>query len=173
MGKLTRDGTGQGWLEIDTAIASKVDAVYLVDVVVTALMLVAHADEQFKEVEVFEPPPVFGGPDGSLTPSKRGRRDSRGSRMSRKEEKERKKEEKERQRESKRGKSRMEQFEMDIESQTSDLKKGSGSDKEKVPGLARGIIALLTVTFKCIIWCLSLVFRALRGLVKCLSSDKL
>ncbi|KAK5663724.1 hypothetical protein OQA88_4155 [Cercophora sp. LCS_1] len=178
LGKLTRDGTGQGWLEIDTAIASKVDSVYLVDVAVAALMLVAHADEQFKEVEVFEPPPVFGGPDGSLSPSKRGRRDSRGSRMSRasrKEEKERKKEEKDRQKESKRGrgKTRLEQFEMDIESQTSDLKKGSSGDKEKMPGLARGLIALLTVTFKCIIWCLSLVFKALKGLVKCLSSDKL
>ncbi|KAK4454793.1 hypothetical protein QBC34DRAFT_141090 [Podospora aff. communis PSN243] len=178
LARLTRDGTGAGWVEVDTSIAAKIDAVYIVDVAIAALILVAHADEQFPTVEVFEPPPVFGGPGGSLSPSKRSSRSSRMSRASRRESK---REEKQRQKEiaeshkkksKKEPKTRLEQFEMDLESQTSDLKKGSG-EKEKVPGVARGLIAVLTVIFKCVIWCFTLVFKALTGLVKCLSSDKL
>ncbi|EPE08647.1 acetylserotonin methytransferase-like protein [Ophiostoma piceae UAMH 11346] len=57
LARLTRDGTGAGYLEIDTGIASKIDAVYLVDVAIAALVLVAHSDKQFTEVEQFEPPP--------------------------------------------------------------------------------------------------------------------
>jgi len=180
LGRLTRDGTGAGWLEIDTSIASKIDSVYLVDVVVSALLLVAHADDSFPQVEVFEPPPVFGGVDGRISGefSRRDRRSSKGSRMSRASRasrRESKREEKEAKKAASRSKSksRLEQFEMDIESQTSELKKGSDKDKEKMPGLARGVVALLTVTFKCLIWCFALVFKALRGLVKCLSSDRL
>ncbi|KAK1757409.1 hypothetical protein QBC47DRAFT_442259 [Echria macrotheca] len=183
LGRLTRDGTGAGWLEVDTSIAAKIDAVYLVDVVVAALVLVAHADDHFTQVEVFEPPPVlFGdGGDGTSTfsgPPGHARRSSRSSRLSRASRRDSRREEKERQREMKRQapKSRLEQFEMDIESQTSELKKSSrrsSKEKEKVPGLARGIIALLTVTFKCLIWCFTLAFKALTGLVKCLSSDKI
>jgi len=57
LARLTRDGTGAGYLEVDTGIASKIDAVYLVDVVITALLLVAHNDGQFNAVEQFAPPP--------------------------------------------------------------------------------------------------------------------
>ncbi|CAK7198553.1 hypothetical protein SEUCBS139899_001216 [Sporothrix eucalyptigena] len=57
LARLTRDGTGAGYLEVDTGLASKIDAVYLVDVVVTALLLVAHSDDQFAAVEQFAPPP--------------------------------------------------------------------------------------------------------------------
>ena len=57
LARLTRDATGAGFLEVDTGIASKIDAVYLVDVVVAALLLVAHGDEQFAAVEQFAPPP--------------------------------------------------------------------------------------------------------------------
>ena len=181
LARLTRDGTGAGWLEIDTAIAAKIDAVYIVDVAAAALMLVAHADDGFTQVELFEPPPVFGGPDGSLAPSKRSSRGSRSSRISRASRRESRREEKQRRKElqqsKKKGKdlpkSRLEQFEIDIESQTSDLKKSGSSDKEKVPGVARGLIALITIFFKCIIWCFTLVFKALTGLVKCLGSDKI
>ena len=71
----------------------------------------------------------------------------------------------------------MEQFEMDIESQTSELGKMDKGDKEKVPGLARGLISLLTVVFKCFIWCVTLGFKALTaiisGLARCLGSPKL
>ncbi len=57
LARLTRDGTGEGWLEIDTAIAAKIQSLYMVDVAVAALMLVAHSDGAFAAVEVFEPPP--------------------------------------------------------------------------------------------------------------------
>ncbi|KAM7209379.1 hypothetical protein V8F20_000429 [Naviculisporaceae sp. PSN 640] len=177
LARLTRDGTGAGYLEVDTAIASKVDAVYLIDVAVTALLLVAHSDDQCSFVEAFEPPPVIGNVAGSVT-SKRDRRSSRSSRMSRSSRRDSKREEKERQRaESRRpaAKNRMEQFEIDIESQTSELGKmyGKGSDKEKSPGLVRGLITLLTLVFKCIIWCMTLAFKALTALIKCLGSDKI
>ncbi|KAK3362671.1 hypothetical protein B0T25DRAFT_12315 [Lasiosphaeria hispida] len=188
LGRLTRDGTGAGWLEVDTSIAAKVDAVYLVDVVVAALVLVAHADTLFTQVEVFEPPPVFGGPDGSLSPSKRDRRSSKGSRtsrLSRASKRDSRREERERQKEiavaeknKKPAKSRLEQFEMDLESQASELGKSIDKtrEKDKVPGLARGVIAVLTITFKCIIWCFTIVFKALTamigGLARCLGSDK-
>ncbi|KAK0753906.1 hypothetical protein B0T18DRAFT_24850 [Schizothecium vesticola] len=159
LGRLTRDGTGAGYLEVDTGIAAKVDAVYLVDVVVAALVLVAHADEEWREVETFEPPPsVLNGVEGGG--AKRGSR--RSSRASKREAAGERK-----------VTSRLEQFEMDIESQTSELKKGGRREKDKVPGVARGIIAVITVLFKCVIWCFTLVFRALTGLVRCLSSDKI
>ena len=72
----------------------------------------------------------------------------------------------------------MEQFEIDLESQTSEFAKiDIKGDKEKLPGAARGIIALLTVTFKCFIWCATLLFKGLMalvaGLARCLGSDKL
>ncbi|KAK0630096.1 hypothetical protein B0T17DRAFT_489074 [Bombardia bombarda] len=181
LGRLTRDGTGAGWLEVDTAIASKIDAVYLIDVVVAALVLVAHADEQFTFVETFEPPPVVV-PGGSLSSKRSSRGSRRGSR--REEKKERQREmmgngpAKKQQQQQPPAKSRMEQFEMDIESQVSELGKlDAKGDKEKLPGTARGIIALLTVTFKCVIWCVTILFKALMaviaGLAKCLGSDKL
>ncbi|GAB1311034.1 Acetylserotonin methytransferase-like protein [Madurella fahalii] len=208
LARLTRDGTGAGWLEVDTGIASKVDAVYLVDVAVAALVLVAHSDEGFVGgVEVFEPPPVvFGGPNGSVlggggggggaggAGGEDGGRTSRGSRRlvgavaavagagSRRESR---REEKERRKEMKRGKSgasvkkRMEHFEMDLESQSSTFGKASGQDKDKdkIPGVARALIGLLTVTFKCFVWCATLAFKALMailsGLARCCGLGKL
>ncbi|KAK3394341.1 hypothetical protein B0H63DRAFT_43342 [Podospora didyma] len=183
LGKLTRDGTGAGWLEVDTSIAAKVDAVYIVDVVVAALVLVAHADDLFTHVEAFEPPPVFDGPEGAFGSDRRSSRGSgRTSRISRASQRVSRREsrriEKERKKEMattrKPAKSRLEQFEMDLESQTSEFAKGDKSkEKEKVPSLARGIIALITVIFKCFVWCITLLFKALTAMVKCVSSDKL
>lgn len=189
LARLVRDGTGQGWVEVDTGIAGKIEAVYLVDVVVAALAIVAHLDGKGRSNggggggmmvgggggEVFEPPPVvFGGPNGSVYSAEgrsswSGRRV--GSRASRREEKERKKEMKR-----KKGgkKARMEQFEMDLESQTSDLGKG---EKDKVPGVLRALVGLVTVTFKCVLWCVTLGFKALMailsGLAKCCGLGKL
>jgi hypothetical protein len=93
-----------------------------------------------------------------------------GSRASRREEKERKREMKK----GKKKKVRMEQFELDLESQTSDLGKG---EKDKVPGVLRVLIGLFTVTFKCFVWCATLAFKALlailSGLTKCCGLGKL
>ncbi|CAK7271885.1 hypothetical protein SEPCBS57363_004850 [Sporothrix epigloea] len=57
LARLTRNGTGAGCLEVDTGIASKIDAAYLVDVVVMALLLAAHSDDQSAAAERFAPPP--------------------------------------------------------------------------------------------------------------------
>lgn len=165
LARLTRDGTGTGWLEVDTGIASKIDAVYLVDVAVAALVLVAHADGDFSRVEVFEPPPSLGSGRNSRQESKRGSRISRlSSRIGTGDKK-------------KAGKSRLEVFELDLESQASDLKKHSSKEKDGVPGCARAIISLLSVTFKCFIWCATVAFKALTGLIsllaRCLTSEKL
>ncbi|KAF4124874.1 conserved proline-rich protein [Geosmithia morbida] len=61
LAKLTRDFTGGGWLEIDTGLASKIESFFIVDVAVTALTLVARDDEKNLPVggaETFEPPPL-------------------------------------------------------------------------------------------------------------------
>ncbi|KAF4616248.1 hypothetical protein G7Y89_g15158 [Cudoniella acicularis] len=55
--KLTRDGAGMGWLEVDTSVAAKIDAHYVVDVAVTAVMLVCVEDEKSRNVERFDAPP--------------------------------------------------------------------------------------------------------------------
>jgi hypothetical protein len=195
--RLVRDGTGQGWLEVDTGIAGKIEAVYLVDVVVAALVIVTHLDGGRGKKsggllgggignagggEVFEPPPVvFGGPNGSVYSAAGGLGGGEGggsgwsamragSRASRREVKERKKEMKK----GRKKKARMEQFEIDLESQTSDLGKG---EKDKVPGALRVLIGLFTVTFKCFVWCATLAFKALlailSGLTKCCGLGKL
>ncbi|KAK4239897.1 hypothetical protein C8A03DRAFT_32003 [Achaetomium macrosporum] len=186
LARLVRDGTGAGWLEVDTGIASKIDAVYLVDVVVAALVLVAHGDGKGRAsggggggggvAEVFEPPPVvFGGPNGSVYSAGvggGGEGGGRGSRSwsrlsSRREDRERKKSVK------KGKKARMEQFEMDLESQSSDLGKG---DKDKLPGVLRVLVGLITVTFKCFVWCATVAFKTLvailSGLAKCCGLGK-
>ncbi|CAK7273358.1 hypothetical protein SEPCBS119000_005613 [Sporothrix epigloea] len=57
LARLTRDGTGAGYLEVDTGIASQIEAAYLVDVVVLALLLVAYSDDRVTATTSFAPPP--------------------------------------------------------------------------------------------------------------------
>lgn len=188
LARLTRDGTGNGWLEIDTAIAAKIDSVYLADVAVTALMLVAHKDDRFARAEVFEPPPMPGSPAaGSIASGHAG--SGRGSRLglpgwrdsgSGREERAAGKKMTKKQKKKKTtggggGKRRMEEFEMDIESQDSEMGKLDRKEKEeKLPGVVRALIKLLTAVFKCAIWVVSIGFRALAaivgGLAKCVTS---
>ncbi len=126
---------------------------------------------------VFEPPPVvFGGPNGSVYSGRSswstGRR-GRESRASRREEKERKRERKEKKKKGGK-KGRMEQFEMDLESQSSDLGKG---EKDKVPGLLRVLVGLVTGVLKCAVWFVTLglkvVMAILSGLARCCGLGKL
>lgn len=166
--RLTRDGTGNGWLEVDTSIAAKIDAVYLIDVAVTALMLVAHKDDGFARVEVFEPPPVLFPRGGSV----RSKRTS--SRLSLRTDKREKKV-------SRKGASRMEEFEIDMESQSSGQFGGYGKvkerqkkkeDKDTLPFVIRAVLGL----FKAAFWVVGIAFRALAaivgGLAKCLHAEK-
>jgi hypothetical protein len=183
--RLVRDGTGAGWLEVDTAVAGKVDAVYLVDVVVAALVLVAHLDARKSRGqhgagggggEVFEAPPggdgLYSGAAGERGGRSWSRAASRASRASRRGDRERKKESK---RKSGKGKrAGMEQFEMDLESQSSDLGK---EDDEKLPGVLRAAVGLVKITFKCFVWSATLAFKALMailsGLTRCCGLGKL
>ncbi|KAL1882307.1 hypothetical protein Daus18300_000793 [Diaporthe australafricana] len=174
LARLTRDGTGGGWLEIDTGIAAKIDAVYLADVAVAALMLVAHADGEFTRVEVFEPPPSLRSEGGQQQGQQPEGRLSRLSRIS-----PRVNSGGDNKKDRKAGKTRMEEFELDLESQTSDLKKHSkrrSKDEEKMPGCARAVISLLGVIFKCFIWCATVLFKALTGCIslfaRCVTSEK-
>ncbi|KAK4132552.1 hypothetical protein BT67DRAFT_425354 [Trichocladium antarcticum] len=145
LARLTRDATGGGWLEVDTAVAGKVESVYLVDVAVAALVLVAHGDAGHVVREAFEPPPVaagFDAPPGACGGGGAGSADRDGKR------------------EVTRGRG-MEQFEMDLESQSS-LKK---DEKDKVPAVLRALVKLVTVMFKCFVWCATMVFKALFGIL--------
>lgn len=193
LARLVRDGTGAGCVQVDTGIAGKIEAVYLVDVVVAALVIVAHLDGGVngrggRGGEVFEPPPVvFGGPNGSVYSAAAGgggggvgvgageggrssswsERLGAASRASKREEKERKKQLK-KQKSRKGGKNRpMEQFEMDLESQSSDL--GKGGEKDKVPGVLRALVGLITVTFKCLVWCATVAFKTLVAILSVLT----
>lgn len=170
--KLTRDGTGEGWMEVDTLVAGRVESYYLLDVAVCALLLVANMDEKNVLVEQFEPPP----PVHLRTSSSNSDFRRSSSRLSAKilggvgaKKKEGAK---------KRG--RIEELELDLESQASSLDRKlniKDKDKEQLPGTARTIIKLLGFGFKCVIWALTLAFKALMaivvGLSKCLTSEKL
>ncbi|KAF1739220.1 hypothetical protein CRV24_001152 [Beauveria bassiana] len=177
LAKLTRDGTGGGWLEVDTSVAAHIEAYYIIDVAVTALLLVAAADERSGGygcasfaaaggggggvgMETFEPPPARAGD------ARRG--SGRFSRLSiiRREDNNNKKKKKKQ--------TPMEQFEMDLESQDGSLAKSSSTrvrtrskrkkskeKEDKLPFLVRAGIKVAKGTFKCIIWILTAVFRVL------------
>ncbi|KAL2154264.1 hypothetical protein VTH82DRAFT_2940 [Thermothelomyces myriococcoides] len=199
LARLVRDGTGSGWLEIDTAVAAKVEAVYLVDVAVAALVLVAHLDAKkngsssaaavrggpataaaaaVAGLEIFEPPPVvYSGRNGSIHSSgSRGDGHRRSSswnpkRVMSRASGRRKNEDGDRGSSggnSSRRKTRKpaEQFELDLESQNSDLGKGGAdADKDKVPGVLRALVGIVTVTFKCFVWCITLSAKMLLGIL--------
>jgi hypothetical protein len=176
LARLTRDGTGTGWLEVDTAIAAKTDAVYLVDVAISALLLVAHTDKQFTTVEAFEPPPFLGPPDGSLI-SKPDGRTSRLSRLTLGSNKSSRREPTGK--EAKKGtrKQRMEEFEIDVESQASEYGKLETKEKDKLPFFARAVVKVITVTLKCFVWMITIWFKAIvavmASLLKCAGGGKL
>jgi hypothetical protein len=62
MVKLTRDGSGGGFLEVDTGVAARIDSFFLVDVAIAAVVIVALAEEKTKNVERFEAPPTSPPP---------------------------------------------------------------------------------------------------------------
>ncbi|KAF7551664.1 hypothetical protein G7046_g7668 [Stylonectria norvegica] len=146
LAKLTRDGTGGGWLELDTGIASKIESFYIIDVAVTALLLVASADEKnMPATEAFEPPPPLMLARGN---------ERRWSKMSKREEKKRRK---------------MESFEIDVESQDDSLGKHrdrTPESEDKLPFLIRVVVKLLKWLFACFIWILTIGFKCCAGIFK-------
>ncbi|KAG6061753.1 hypothetical protein E4U32_002830 [Claviceps aff. humidiphila group G2b] len=177
--KLTRDGTGGGWLEVDTGVACQIDSCYILDVVVTALLLIAASEDRSSAVPLgtFAPPPppppppplVLGGRSrGSLSSwsdrwSKlRGRRaddDGTGGEKSSKEEKRR------------RRKCKVEGFNVDIASQIEGLSErgceGAGQEGEdKLPFLGRVVVKLTKGAFGLVLWTLRMLLRCLSGVMK-------
>lgn len=147
LAKLTRDGTGGGWLEVDTGLASKIESFFIVDVAVTALVLVASFDEKNNPImETFEPPP----PPANFAAPPEGRL----SKMSKRSEKKKRK---------------MEAFEIDIESQNDSLGKTKVKDgDDKLPFLIRVIVKVAKGLFTCFIWILTIGFKCLAGVGKLL-----
>jgi hypothetical protein len=171
LAKLTRDGTGQGWLEVDSGLASKIESFFIIDVAVVALLLVAAGDERHARVETFEPPPLIGG-GGSGEPRRFSSRMS-SSRNSRRDENSNSKRANSGKKRSG-GSSKMEEFELDLESQNGSFAKLEEKVKEqrdKLPWPLRLVVRLLTALFKFVIWCLTMGFRALglvlRGCLRC------
>ncbi|CRK39133.1 hypothetical protein BN1723_000679 [Verticillium longisporum] len=148
LAKLTRDGTGSGWLEVDTAIAAKIESFFVVDVAVAALLLVAAGDERTSHVETFEPPPL---PPTLDTASGDGRSSRLGGRSGKKS-----------------SKRKMEAFEIDVESQDGGFAKFEQVTKEtrrKLPWPLRAAFKVLGGVFKCFVWCLTIIFKALAAVV--------
>ncbi|RFU26641.1 hypothetical protein B7463_g9697, partial [Scytalidium lignicola] len=55
--RLVRDGAGSGFLDIDTAVAARIDCFYIVDVAICAILLVALSEEKSQNLERFDAPP--------------------------------------------------------------------------------------------------------------------
>lgn len=146
--RLSRDGSGSGILEIDTAVAAKIDCFYIVDVAVTAVLLVAIAEEKNMRMERFEGPPPSIAPDSPHLSmyggSGSGRKSKKNGAAVRIEEME---------------------MEVDLESQDSlremkmkkEKKQKEKKQKEKVPGF----FGLLWMLIKFFAWCFGLIFRAI------------
>jgi hypothetical protein len=141
--RLVRDGAGSGYLEVDTAVAAKIDCFYIVDVAICAIMLVAIAEEKSQNAERFDAPPSLASPSG-----KKSRRESKMSKMSKRE----------------KGDSKMEEFEIDLESQSS-MKEKMGKE-EKIPGF----FGLVWMLIKCFVWTLAMFFKALAKCIIFVSS---
>ncbi|ODA79208.1 hypothetical protein RJ55_04801 [Drechmeria coniospora] len=153
LAKLMRDGTGGGWVEIDTLVASLVDSCYIIDVAVTALLLVAASDDKNlpAPLETFEPPPpaVLAG-TGCRDAGRLGKLSIR--------------------RDYRRGKKsgKMETFEMDVESQAGSVGKARRKEdaENKRPLMIRIIVKLAKGGFKCVLCMLTIAVKCVAGLCK-------
>lgn len=140
LAKLTRDYSGGGWLEVDTGLASKIESFFIVDVAVTALMLVASADEKNlpAPTDAFLPPPVVAPPPAAVTAGGVGRKASKSAMLS---------------------------FDVDVESQHDSFTKGprvkvkEGIDR--LPCLLRIPAKMIKGLFKLFIWVLTVAFKCL------------
>lgn len=121
--RLVQDGTGAGFLEIDTGSAAKVDCFYIVDVAVCALMLVAIEELKGKSAGTFSAPPV----------------DTLGKDMDQKNEDKTKDE--------KAKAAKIVELDMDVESQIT-LNKSAGRKSDKLPGFC----GLLWMMMRCFFW---------------------
>lgn len=156
LAKLTRDGTGAGCIEIDTAVASQIESYYVVDVAVATLILVASADDRNTSSpgETFEPPPL---PPCAVLAG-RDKRSSGRLRMPTMRPRDRKKS----------GRN-MEEFGIDVESQDSMGKGGRVKRAEpKRPFVMRAMIKVAKGLFKCALWIATMLFKCVAGVFRLL-----
>lgn len=157
LAKLTRDGTGGGWIELDTGVASQIDCYYVVDVAVSALMLVA-ASEDLKTPIPVEQPFIMPPPAHLATPKRADRRLSKSGRYLHNKA------------------TRVQEFEIDLESQEGSLGKGKKKKKrekeenleDSFPFLLRVVVKILKGLFKCFLLILRVAFKCLALAFKCL-----
>ncbi|KAL3422136.1 hypothetical protein PVAG01_06292 [Phlyctema vagabunda] len=152
--RLVRDGTGDGMLEIDTAVAARIDCFYIVDVAICTILLVANAEEKTRNFERFDAPPSLP-PTSPKTKTRTKDKDrNKGNKKSPK----------------------IEEFELDLESQSQDSLKAA-KDKVKLPRSSSFLLRVLWSLFRCIVWVLTMTVKALAaciiGLSKCLTSKRL
>ncbi|KUJ08898.1 uncharacterized protein LY89DRAFT_690861 [Mollisia scopiformis] len=155
--RLVRDSAGVGHLEIDTAVAARIDCFYIVDVAICAIMLVAVTEEKTRNLERFEAPPSIA-PQSPASPNRLSSTWTKGKSKRKNKERDIK----------------FEEFEMDLESQDSVKgKKEKEKDKEeKVPGL----FGMIWMLIKCFIWVLTTIVKVLAKIIiflsKCLTRKK-
>jgi len=157
--RLVKDGTGGGFMEIDTAVASRIDCFYVVDVAVCALLLAAAADEKERKIERFEAPPSLA-PQSPKSPQSlkspilgMGKMGILGKKSKKDKDKDVK----------------MEEFEMDLESQDSLKDQKKKEKEEKIPGF----FGLIWMLVKCMVWIVTMFFKGIAkiiiGLSHCLT----
>jgi hypothetical protein len=157
--RLVRDGAGAGYLEIDTAVASRIDCFYIVDVAICAIMLVAVAEEKTRNIERFEAPPPIPPPSPRLSPKRMSSTWTKS--------KSKKKNTKDKD-------IKFEEFEMDLESQESvrDKTEKQKQKEEKIPGF----FSLIWMIIKCFVWTLTTSVKLLAKIIiflsKCLTGSK-
>ncbi|CAG8953079.1 hypothetical protein HYFRA_00003274 [Hymenoscyphus fraxineus] len=145
--RLVRDGAGTGFLEVDTSSAARIDAFYIVDVAICAIMLVSTEEEKKHHIEHFEAPPSIAprSPHSSITPGSPGRRSMLG----------RKKKDK------KREMPKMEAFELDLEDQSQNSLKGFKAPTKQKEEKTPGCCGLLWMLVKCLAWSVALIFKGI------------
>ncbi|KAG6014775.1 hypothetical protein E4U54_004846 [Claviceps lovelessii] len=179
--KLTRDGTGAGWLELDTRVASQIPACYILDVVVTALLLAALADEDrhcpSATLGTFAPPPAAAAGEGKQRESSWPSLSRRWSTMMGVDSHSSKKTKTKTKNKENKSRNRMEEFELDLESQTESLGKERGwsrcsteqdREKDKLPLLARVVVKLTKGLFALVLCVLTVLFKCVGGVLKAL-----
>ncbi|APA09853.1 hypothetical protein SS1G_05918 [Sclerotinia sclerotiorum 1980 UF-70] len=144
--RLVRDGSGTGFLEIDTGVAARIDAFYIVDVAIAAVMLAAMDEEKRMHIERFDAPP--GAPIQPDTPKSKRKSFLRGEQM---------------------------ELDIESQ-ESPQYKmvptKEKAKDKEKVPGFC----GLLWMMVKAMAWIVKMAVKAIAailiGLSKCLTRKK-
>lgn len=140
LARLTRDGSGGGFLEIHTGVAATIECFYIVDVAVCAVMLVAIEEERKKKIERFDAPPIIGQ---SLSPElAKGKNSAKIEEMD---------------------------VDLESHDSLSD-RKGKKDRRHKLPAPTRGILGLLFMLLKFFVWGLTVFVNAVASLIIAVSN---